>query len=109
MTDTDIKNSSSAETDVAVEEEVKIEEPKMWSVIFHNDDKTTMDFVIALLMEIFHKSLDEATEIMFQVHSNGKGVAGIFTYEIAEEKRNQCISVARAAGFPLNVSIEEND
>ena len=90
-------------------EEVLIKEPKLWCVIFHNDDKTTMEFVMFLLMQVFHKPMQEATELMLQVHSKGHAIAGVFTHEVAENKMNVCINTARQEGFPLNVSIEEEE
>jgi ATP-dependent Clp protease adaptor protein ClpS len=98
-------------TEVAeeLEEEVRIKEPGLWKVIFHNDDKTTMEFVMFLLMQVFHKSPEEAQEITLQVHQKGFGIAGVFTHEVAENKMNVCINTSRQEGFPLNISIEEEN
>ncbi len=93
--------------EVQTEEQIDVTEPNLWHVLLHNDDKTTMDFVVALLVEIFHKSVAEATHIMLDVHNNGYGIAGTYTYEIAEEKRDASIHAARSNKFPLNVTIEE--
>jgi len=90
-----------------VEEEIKITEPKLWHVIFHNDDKTTMEFVIFLLMQIFHKSVEESTEIMLTIHTKDAASAGLFTHEVAESKMNVCVNTAREHDFPLRVTIEE--
>ena len=90
-----------------VEEEIKITEPKLWHVIFHNDDKTTMEFVIFLLMEVFHKSVEESTEIMLTIHTKDACSAGIYSHEVAESKMNVCVNTAREHGFPLQVTIEE--
>jgi ATP-dependent Clp protease adaptor protein ClpS len=90
-----------------VEEEIKITEPKMWHVIFHNDDKTTMEFVIFLLMQVFHKSVEESTEIMLAIHTKDSASAGLFSHEVAESKMNVCVNTAREHGFPLQVTIEE--
>lgn len=100
---------SHAEVEVEVQQDVDVTKPSMWLVIFHNDDKTTMDFVIMLLMQLFHKSVEEATEIMLQIHTEGQSTVGRFTHEIAEEKMNTSIRTARAYGYPLNVSIEEEE
>jgi ATP-dependent Clp protease adaptor protein ClpS len=94
-------------TDVETEEKVDVTEPNLWNVIFHNDDKTTMHFVVAVLTEIFHKSIDEAVEIMLVVHNNGKAIVGTYTHEVAEDKMNATITAAQTHGFPLKVTIEE--
>lgn len=93
--------------EVQTEEQIDVTEPNLWHVLLHNDDKTTMQFVVAVLVEIFHKSVEESTHIMLDVHNNGYGIAGTYTYEVAEEKMNASIHAARANGFPLNVTIEE--
>lgn len=90
-----------------VEEELDITEPKMWHVIFHNDDKTTMEFVIFLLTQVFHKSIEDATEIMLTIHTKDAASAGLYTHEVAESKMNVCVNTARETGFPLKVTIEE--
>lgn len=90
-----------------VEEELEITMPKMWHVIFHNDNKTTMEFVIFLLLQIFHKSIDEATKIMEDVHTKNAASVGLFTHEVAESKMNACVNTSRQNGYPLQVTIEE--
>ena len=90
-----------------VEEEIKLTEPKLWHVIFHNDDKTTMEFVIFLLMQVFYKSVEESTEIMLTIHTKDSASAGLFTHEVAESKMNVCVNTAQDSGFPLKVTIEE--
>jgi ATP-dependent Clp protease adaptor protein ClpS len=92
-----------------VDEELEVKEPNMWLVIFHDDDKTSMEFVIMLLMQLFHKTMSEATELMLQVHNEGSATVGRYTHEVAEEKMNTGVRTARAYGFPLNISIEEDD
>ena len=96
---------SKVEEQVIEEQEVKL--PNLWRVIFHNDDKTTMDFVIFLLVKVFHKSPEEAMHLTMEIHTEGAAIVGVYTHEIAESKMNICISTSRNAGFPLNVSIEE--
>jgi ATP-dependent Clp protease adaptor protein ClpS len=81
--------------------------PKMYMVIMHNDDYTTMDFVVEVLMKIFHKSSLDASNIMFQVHNNGKGVAGVYTYDIAATKKLQANQMAGHMGFPLKLTLDE--
>lgn len=97
---------SDVEEQVIEEQEVKL--PNLWRVIFHNDDKTTMDFVIFLLVKVFHKNPQEAIELTMKVHEEGAATVGVYTHEIAESKMNICISTARSQGYPLNVSIEED-
>lgn len=99
------------ESDVAVEEqsETKTEEPKRYRVIFHNDDKTPFMFVIAVLIQIFHKKPATAQDLTLQVHEQGKAVVAIYTYEIAEQKAEETIHVARQKNFPLQVTLEEEE
>ena len=68
------------------EVDIKLKKPKMYRVIIYNDDYTTMDFVVEVLINIFHKNPAEATKIMFDVHNKGKGIVGIYTYDIALTK-----------------------
>ena len=82
-------------------------EPEKYWVILHNDDYTTMDFVVEVLMKIFHKSILEAARIMMHVHKNGRGFVGTYTYDIAGTKANQVRSMARSRGFPLKCSVEK--
>jgi len=82
--------------------------PEMYKVVFLNDDVTTFDFVIYLLEFLFNKTKSEAIELTLKIHNEGKGVAGIFYKEIAEQKRIQSIYLARKNGFPLNVELELN-
>lgn len=88
--------------------ETEITEPNLWRVIMLNDDKTTMDFVVGLLVYVFHKNEPEAIEIMLRIHAEGQAIVGHYTYEVAEEKVNTCIRTARASNFPLQVIMEED-
>lgn len=91
-----------------IDETIKVSIPKMYKVLLHNDDTTTFDFVIAILTQIFHKSLDEAIEITNSIHVTGQGIAGSpYTYEIAQEKTMETINFSRANNFPLTPSFEE--
>ncbi|MCR4667616.1 MAG: ATP-dependent Clp protease adapter ClpS [Desulfovibrio sp.] len=85
----------------------KLKEPERYRVLLHNDDYTTMDFVVKVLCQIFHKSVDEATEIMMRVHQQGRGECGVYTYEIAESKVSSVQIMARSAGFPLKCTMEQ--
>ena len=80
--------------------------PRMYAVVLYNDDITTMDFVVELLVKVFHKTPDEATAIMMEVHQIGKGVAGIYTYDIAATKKMQADQMSAEKGFPLRLGIE---
>lgn len=84
----------------------RVEKPKMWRVLLFNDDYTTMEFVVEVLMEVFRKSMPEATRVMLTIHRSGKGVAGVYTKEVAETKASQATDRARAAGYPLLVTTE---
>ncbi|MBI3039836.1 ATP-dependent Clp protease adapter ClpS [bacterium] len=81
--------------------------PSLYKVFLLNDDYTTMEFVVDVLQEIFHKPFMEANEIMLHVHKNGKGLAGIYTREIAETKVTAVHFRARESGFPLKCSMEK--
>ncbi|WP_200762607.1 ATP-dependent Clp protease adaptor ClpS [Nitrosophilus alvini] len=87
--------------------EVQVKEPKLFKVFLLNDDYTTMDFVVEILCDIFHKSYEEAIEIMLIVHKNGKGLCGIYTYEIAETKIDEVHRRAKVNEFPLRAVMEE--
>ncbi|WP_300366086.1 ATP-dependent Clp protease adaptor ClpS [Hydrogenimonas sp.] len=92
---------------VESENQVDLEEPELYKVIMWNDNYTTMDFVVEVLADIFHKSYDEAVEIMLAIHEQGKGVCGTYIYEIAETKVHQTLKRARANEFPLRVTMEK--
>lgn len=84
----------------------RVEKPRMWKVVLHNDDYTTQEFVTWLLMEVFRKTRVEAIRLMLLVHTTGKGVAGVYTKEVAETRASLATDHARAAGFPLLVTTE---
>jgi ATP-dependent Clp protease adaptor protein ClpS len=98
-----------ATTDVAIDEKVKvvISEPKRWKVILLNDDTTPMEFVIGILVDVFKHTADSARDIMLQVHETGSGVAGIYSFEIAEAKAVEATNQSRTNNFPLQVKLEE--
>ena len=87
--------------------EIKPEEPKLYNVILLNDDYTTMEFVIQVLETLFQKSPAEAYRIMMHVHRNGRGLAGVYPWEMAETKADKVATLASEAGFPLRATIEE--
>ncbi len=86
--------------------EKKLEEPPMFKVVLYNDDFTTKAFVVEVLVLIFHKGAAEATELMWQVHRQGRGVAGVYPREVAETKVATARTLARENGFPLQLSME---
>jgi ATP-dependent Clp protease adaptor protein ClpS len=83
-----------------------IVEPGKYKVVLYNDDKTPMDFVIALLMKIFRHSEAIAYDITMKVHNDGTGVAGVYSYEVAEQKGVESTNMARQHGFPLVIKVE---
>lgn len=88
---------------------LKLKGPNKYNVIMLNDDVTPMDFVIQILVMIFRKTADEAKDIMLEVHEKGRCVVGSYTFEIAEQKCVETVSEARKSGYPLDITIEEND
>lgn len=86
----------------------KLVEPKKWKVIMLNDDVTTMEFVIAVLMQIFKHPLDSAQSLTMQIHESGSAVVGVYSFEIAEAKSIDATAFARTNNFPLQVTIEED-
>ena len=86
---------------------VNMPRPSKFKVVLFNDDSTPMDFVIELLKHVFLHTQDKATEITMQVHNDGKGIAGIYYYEIAEQKVAESVFYSRSAGYPLSLDIEE--
>lgn len=96
-------------TDIQIDEKIKqkISEPKRWKVILLNDDSTTIEFVVGLLIEIFKHTEDTAKQITLDIHNNGSGIAGTYTFEIAEAKAVEATHLARTSGFPLGIKMEE--
>ena len=97
---------SQEEGDVATKKKQKVKKPRLYKVIFLNDDYTTMDFVVRVLEQIFHKSPAEAAAIMLNVHNNGAGIAGVYTKEVAETKIEKATTWARQEGHPLVLTME---
>ena len=91
----------------SVEDDIELKEPKKYKVLILNDDYSTMDFVVDVLIKIFRKNLDEASAIMLHVHKKGKAVCGVYSYEIASTKVAQVKANARKAQFPLKAILEE--
>lgn len=99
------------DTGVATETKKKeqLKKPPLFKVLFHNDNYTTMEFVVFVLQTVFHKSESDAMQIMLNVHKTGLGVAGVYTREIAETKVNRTHDLAKEAEYPLKLSIEPED
>jgi len=101
------RRDRSGDVAVATRTERKLQRPKMYKVLLHNDDYTTMEFVVYVLQGIFHHPESEAMQIMLHVHQHGIGVAGVYTHEVAESRAAQVEALAREHEFPLRCSIEE--
>ena len=89
------------------EAEEKVEQPKLYKVLLHNDDYTTMEFVVDVLESIFNMPEDQAIQVMLNVHVRGVGVAGIYTYEVAEMKVEKTTALAHQHEFPLLCTMEK--
>jgi ATP-dependent Clp protease adaptor protein ClpS len=100
------RHDEEGETGIEVQERPKPHVPRRYRVIFHNDDYTTMEFVVDALVRFFHKTSAEATHIMLTVHKKGSAVAGIYTRDIAETKVEAVMKHARESGMPLLVTAE---
>ena len=94
-------------TNFELSDEVMIKHPKKYKVYILNDDYTSMDFVIDILMSIFHKTYEQAESIMLEVHKKEKGLCGVYTHEIAETKVMQVTKKAQDSEFPLKAIMEE--
>ena len=95
------------ETEARLKSKLDLREPKTYAVILHNDVITTMDFVVEVLVRVFHKTAAEGAEIMMNVHEQGKGIAGVFTYDIAVTKKMQADLMSREHSFPLKLTVDE--
>lgn len=95
------------QSDVYTQQDIDLEEPKLYKVLLHNDNYTTMEFVVHVLETIFYKNVTEATRIMLNVHQQGIGVCGIYPYDVAESKVAQVHRMAKQNQFPLRSSLEE--
>ncbi|MDX4011549.1 ATP-dependent Clp protease adaptor ClpS [Aliarcobacter skirrowii] len=97
----------SNEIEIELNEDLEVEEPKKYNVFLLNDDYSTMDFVIDVLVKVFRKTNSEAETIMLNIHNNGKGLCGVYSFEIATTKVAQVKTMAREKGFPLKAVMEE--
>ena len=87
--------------------EIDVKEPNKYNVIIHNDDYTSMEFVVQVLVGVFKKQVVEATKIMFDVHKKGSGVAGTYSYDVGVTKIIQAMEMCEESGFPLKLTLEE--
>jgi ATP-dependent Clp protease adaptor protein ClpS len=92
---------------VLPKKEEKLQEPKDYKVVLLNDNYTTREFVVEILMLIFHKNAEEARRIMLKVHHNGRGVVGVYSLDIANTKASQVHAIARQYEYPLRCVVEE--
>lgn len=96
------------QSDAEVISEERLDEPHLYRVLMHNDDFTTMDFVVDILCRVFNKDPEEAHEIMMRVHTSGIGLCGIYPRELAETRINRVHQAAYRAGFPLKCTMEKD-
>ena len=102
-------SESGTVTKTRTKTERKLEKPPRYKVLLHNDDYTTREFVVEVLKVVFHKPEPDAVRIMLHVHQNGLGVAGVYTYEVADMKVRTVEALARQREYPLMLSIEPED
>ena len=93
--------------DLLEKDEVKAKRPSMWNIVFYNDDYTSMDFVVFVLTKVFHRSTEDALALTLAVHTQGKGIAGTYTFEVAEQKQCEVLSMAKIEEHPLRVEVEQ--
>ena len=95
----DKKKVDDGGVDLLDKEGLRVQKPKKYKVVFHNDDYTPMDFVVILLAKVFRKNMDDAFSIMMSVHEKGKGIAGVYSKEIAETKSTKSNDISKASGI----------
>ncbi len=100
------KNADRFGTDVVEKSDQQLKEPQMYKVVLHNDHYTTMEFVVEILRTVFHKETPEATRIMLDVHQKGRGLVGIYSYDIAATRAARVHQLARDHEYPLRCTIE---
>jgi len=94
-------------TNTLIEQETTLKPPGMYAVIIHNDEITTMDYVVEVLVEIFHKTVTDAAALMMDVHEHGQGIAGVYVFDIAATKKSQSDLRSAERGFPLKLTLRE--
>lgn len=106
MLSVELMNSTERETAVAVDEETAVKQEEQWKVIAHDDGVTTMDFVIRLMITVFHKPHIFAEAIMWQIHNEGNSIVDVLPKTEAERRKNRAMAAAKMEGFPFKVTIE---
>ncbi len=111
MSNNSNQNQGDNKQDLALLDKEKVSPPRMWKVLVHNDDYTTMEFVVFVFMKFFKKTPEDAQKLTLKIHNEGLALAGIYTFEIAETLSGKVNKYARSQGHPLKTSIEpcEND
>ncbi len=102
----DSKKNWEDDGEVALEKRIRTKKPRQYKVVLHNDNYTTMEFVVMVLSKFFHKNEAEATHIMLTVHHKGSGVAGVYSRDVAETKVQQVTSFSQENGMPLKLTAE---
>ena len=102
----DKQSQKRREEGVATKERQRTKRPPLYKVLLHNDDYTTKEFVVYVLQSVFQRSEADALQVMMHVHNNGVGVAGVFTFEVAETKVAKTMQLARSHEYPLQLTIE---
>ena len=97
------------QTGLALDERTRTKKPPMYKVLLHNDDYTTKEFVVWVLQSVFHKNETDAAVIMSHVHDNGVGIAGVYTFEVAETKVTKTMQLAKTNEYPLQLTIEPSE
>ncbi|MBA3818829.1 MAG: ATP-dependent Clp protease adaptor ClpS [Deltaproteobacteria bacterium] len=103
------KRDGERQTGLVLDERTRTKKPPLYKVLLHNDDYTTREFVVWVLQTVFHKNESDAVAVMSHVHTNGVGIAGVYTFEVAETKVTKTLHLAKAQQFPLQLSIEPTD
>jgi len=101
------QNAFDEEISIKEKIEIKMKTPSKYKVIIHNDDYTSMEFVVQVLVGVFKKQVVEATKVMFDVHKKGSGIAGIYSHDLAVTKIDQTMEMCEESGFPLKLTLEE--
>ena len=96
-------------TELETYNEIELREPKRYAVYMLNDDYTSWEFCVRIIMSVFHKTAEEANSITHDIHTKKKGLCGIYSFEIAETKAQQVNTQARSEGFPMRCAVEEVD
>jgi ATP-dependent Clp protease adaptor protein ClpS len=97
------------QSQLRVRQNTNLKEPRRYKVIIYNDDFTTMEFVVMILVQIFLKSQEEAEALMLQVHHSDKAVVGVYSYDVAVSKARKATNMAREQGYPLRLSVEPDE